>query len=110
MNYEIGQDNLRRTAAIVDAQGRPITVTKLPMPSAVEFEGVRLPASYANFYIANSSVLVPTFRDKKDELVLETFRGLFPKRKIVGIDCYDLVLGLGTLHCLTQQQPARGAI
>jgi agmatine deiminase len=109
-NYEIGQDNLRRTAGIVDAQGRPVAVTKLPMPSAVEFEGVRLPASYANFYIANTAVMVPTFRDRKDEQVLETFRGLFPNRKVVGIDCFDLVLGLGTLHCLTQQQPARRAI
>lgn len=109
-NFEIGQDNLRRAQGIVDAQGRKIEIVALPMPGPVEYEGLRLPASYANFYIANKSVLVPTFRDRNDAGVLEMFKTLFPGRRVVGIDCYDLVLGLGTLHCLTQQQPARGAL
>ena len=76
------------------------------MPRPVLFEGQRLPASYANFYIANSIVLVPTFNDPADRIALDILAGLFPDRQVVGIHCVDLVLGLGTLHCLSQQQPA----
>jgi agmatine deiminase len=81
-------------------------VETVPMPEPVFFDGQRLPASYANFYIANGLVLVPTFNDPKDRLALNKIAELFPDRKIVGIAARDLVLGLGTLHCMTQQQPA----
>jgi agmatine deiminase len=76
------------------------------MPRPLIFAGQRLPASYANFYIANGLVLVPTFNDPNDRVALHTLAKLFPDRQIVGIHCRDLVLGLGTLHCMTQQQPA----
>jgi agmatine deiminase len=76
------------------------------MPEPVIFAGQRLPASYANFYIANGLVLVPTFTDKNDRVALNTLQKLFPDREVVGIPCRDLVLGLGTLHCMTMQQPA----
>jgi len=72
----------------------------------VYFDGQRLPASYANFYIANRLVIVPTFTDPQDRAALNTIASLFPSREVVGIPCRDLVLGLGTLHCMTQQQPA----
>jgi len=78
----------------------------LPMPKKMVREGQRLPASYANFYIANSCVLVPTFADPADELALPILRDCFPNRRVVGIDCRELIWGLGTFHCLTQQQPA----
>ena len=76
------------------------------MPAPVVFHGRRLPASYANFYIANSLVLVPTFNDPNDRIALNTIAACFPTRQVVGIHSVDLVWGLGTLHCLTQQQPA----
>jgi len=78
------------------------------MPKALYFDGQRLPASYANFYIANGLVLVPTFNDENDRVALNKLSELFPDRKVVGIACRDLVLGLGTIHCMTQQQPAGG--
>ena len=78
----------------------------LPYPRAVVMDGQRLPASYANFYIANGVVLVPTFNDPADRIALETLARLMPRRRVVGIHAVDLVWGLGTLHCLTQQQPA----
>jgi len=82
-------------------------IVTLPMPEPVYFDGQRLPASYANFYIANETVLVPVFNDPNDRAALNTLADLFPGRKVVGIYCGDLVLGLGTLHCMTQQQPQR---
>jgi agmatine deiminase len=75
------------------------------MPAPVIFDGQRLPASYANFYIANAKVLVPTFNDPDDRIALNILQDLFPKRKVIGIHSLDLVWGLGTLHCMTQQQP-----
>ncbi|MDX1565771.1 MAG: agmatine deiminase family protein, partial [Phycisphaeraceae bacterium] len=81
-------------------------VVDLPMPAPLFFEGERLPASYANFYIANEVVLVPTFNDPADRRALGILSELFPGRKVLGIHAVDLVLGLGTLHCLTQQEPA----
>ena len=78
------------------------------MPKPVYFDGQRLPASYANFYIANGLVMVPTFNDANDRVALNTLAKLFPGREVVGIPCRDLVLGLGTLHCMTQQEPAAG--
>src|SRR5581483_129219 len=88
-----------------DQDGRPLNVVELPMPAPVFFRGLRLPASYANFYIANGLVLVPTFNDRNDRVALEILAGCFPDREVVGIHCRDLVWGLGTLHCMTQQQP-----
>jgi agmatine deiminase len=83
-----------------------LEVVTLPMPKKMVREGLRLPASYANFYIANTCVLVPTFADSADEIALSVLRECFPTRRVVGIDCRELIWGLGTFHCLTQQQPA----
>jgi agmatine deiminase len=94
---------------MTDEAGRPLEVVPLPMPAPVLFEGQRLPASYANFYIANDQVLVPTFNDPQDRRALGVLAELFPGRTVVGIHAVDLVWGLGTLHCLTQQQPAGNA-
>ena len=80
-------------------------VVPLPMPRPLYFDGTRLPASYANFYIGNRVVLVPTFNDPRDRIALAILAELFPDREVIGIHSVDLVLGLGTLHCLTQQQP-----
>jgi agmatine deiminase len=99
-NHARSADNLRRLEL-----ARGLRVVKLPFPRAVMMEGQRLPASYANFYIANGTVIVPTFNDPNDRVALNTLAELFPSREIVGINCIDLVWGLGTLHCLTQQQP-----
>ena len=105
-NFEPLQDNLRLLRKMTDQDGKPLRVVPLPMPEPVFFAGQRLPASYANFYIANRLVLVPTFNDKNDRLALNTLGKLFPDREVVGIHAVDLVLGLGTLHCMTQQQIA----
>src|SRR5205823_5227592 len=86
----------------------PLRVVKLPMPAPLVFDGRRLPASYANFYIANALVLVPTFNDPNDRVALNTLARLFPDREVVGIHAVELVWGLGTLHCMTQQQPVWG--
>jgi agmatine deiminase len=104
-NFEPLQDNLERLRGMTDLQGKPLRIVELPMPSPVYFQGQRLPASYANFYIANDRVLVPTFNDANDRHALDTLAGLFPERQVIGIHAVDLVWGLGTLHCLTQQQP-----
>jgi len=101
VNHEPLKDNLGRLRARKD-----LRVATLPMPEPVYFAGQRLPASYANFYVANGLVLVPTFMDPNDAAALRTLQRLFPDRAVVGIACRDLVLGLGTLHCMTQQQPA----
>lgn len=106
-NYAALQDNLERLKKMKDQDGRPLQVETLPMPKAVEFAGQRLPASYANFYIANGLVIVPTFNDANDCVALNTLAKVFPGREVVGIHCRDLVLGLGTLHCMTQQETAR---
>jgi agmatine deiminase len=92
-----------------DAKGRRLEVATLPMPEPVTYGGVQLPASYANFYIANDVVLVPTFNDEKDRAALGILSELFVGRRVIGIHARDLVLGLGTLHCSTQQEPAAGA-
>jgi agmatine deiminase len=106
VNYEPLQENLARLREMKDQGGRPLRIETLPMPQPVFFDGQRLPASYANFYIANGTVVVPTFNDANDRIALETLAALFPGRAVIGIACRDLVLGLGTLHCMTQQQPA----
>ena len=105
VNYEPLQDNLRRLRSMTDLDGRPLEVAPLPVPAPLTFRGQRLPASYANFYIANDRVLVPTFNDPNDRRALNTLAELFPDRTVVGIHAVDLVWGFGTLHCLTQQQP-----
>ncbi|MBX9929228.1 MAG: agmatine deiminase family protein [Gemmatimonadaceae bacterium] len=105
-NHRRSADNLRRLKGATDAWGEPIRVITLPYPRAVVMDGQRLPASYANFYIANGSVLVPTFNDANDRVALNTLAECFPDREIVGIHAVDLVWGLGTVHCLSQQQPA----
>ena len=104
-NYAPLRENLVRLQKMKDQDGRALRVETLPMPSPMHFEGQRLPASYANFYIANKIVLVPTFNDPNDRIALETLARLFPARQVIGIACRDLVLGLGTIHCMTQQQP-----
>ncbi len=104
-NYEPLQENLRRLRAM-KISGHPLEIIELPMPRRMVREDLVLPASYANFYIANSVVLVPTYADPNDQKVLETLSGLFPDRRVIGIDCRELIWGLGAFHCLTQQQPA----
>jgi agmatine deiminase len=105
-NHAICSDALARLRAARDAAGRTLDVVELPMPKPLVFSGQRLPASYANFYIGNSKVIVPTFNDAADRLALEILAECFPGREVVGIHAVDLVWGLGTLHCMTQQQPA----
>jgi agmatine deiminase len=107
-NYAPLVENLELLRAARDANGRPFDVVTIPLPRPVIFDGQRLPASYLNFYIANRLVLVPTFNDPNDRVALATLAALFPDREVTGIYCGDLVLGLGTLHCMTMQQPAAG--
>jgi agmatine deiminase len=95
---------LAENEAILKSAG--LRVVRLPMPRPLVFDGQRLPASYANFYIANGLVLVPTFNDPHDRMALNTLARLFPDREVCGINCTELILGLGALHCMTQQQPA----
>jgi agmatine deiminase len=106
-NYGPLQENLNRLRAMRDQDGRPLRIVELPMPGAVEYEGQRLPASYANFYIANEVVLLPTYRNhKNDTAALKILQELFTDRRVIGIDSSNLIWGLGSFHCLTQQQPA----
>jgi len=104
-NYGPLQKNLARLRAM-KIGNCPIDIITLPMPKKIVREGLRLPATYANFYIANSCVLVPTFTDRADQTALSILRECFPNRRIIGIDCRELIWGLGAFHCLTQQQPA----
>jgi len=105
-NYRPLSENWERIQDLRLEDGAKPNIVPLPMPAPVHFDGYRLPASYANFYIANAAVLVPTFNDPKDRIALGTLAELFPDRAVVGIHAVDLVLGFGTLHCLSQQQPA----
>ena len=104
-NYQPLQENLARLSKM-KIDERQIQIIALPMPKKVVRERLRLPASYANFYVANTCVLVPTFADPADETALSILRKVFPTRRVIGIDCRELIWGLGTFHCLTQQQPA----
>jgi agmatine deiminase len=104
-NHRRSIDNLRRLETATTAAG-DLRIVTLPFPRAVTMNGERLPASYANFYVANGVVLVPTFNDPNDRTALNTLAELMPTRQVVGIHAVDLVWGLGTLHCLTQQEPA----
>jgi len=105
-NFAPLQENLALLKKMKDQDGRALQVETIPMPAPVYFDGQRLPASYANFYIANKIVLVPTFNDANDRIAMNTLARFFPSREIAGIACRDLVLGLGTIHCMTQQQPS----
>ncbi len=106
VNYKPLKENLALLREMRDQDGSALRVETLPMPQPVFFHGQRLPASYANFYIANRLVLVPTFNDANDRIALNKIAELFPDREVIGIASTDLVLGLGTLHCMAQQQPA----
>ena len=105
-NYILLKENLEELKAMRLLNGESLNIIQLPMPSPVIHEDTRLPASYANFYIANAAVIVPTFRDANDEIALDIIRGAFPDRKVVGIDSTDIIWGLGSFHCLSQQEPA----
>ncbi|MDE1162607.1 MAG: agmatine deiminase family protein [Acidobacteriaceae bacterium] len=105
-NHEPLAENLDRLKSARNLSKRPFEIKTLPMPAPVVFEGERLPASYANFYIANGLVIVPTFNDPNDRIALNTLAECFPKHKVTGINCTDLIWGLGALHCLSQQEPA----
>jgi agmatine deiminase len=105
-NYRPLAENWERVADFRLENGSKPEVVPLPMPAPLFFDGYRLPASYANFYICNAGVLVPTFNDPQDRVALGILGELFRDRPVVGIHAVDLVLGFGTLHCLTQQQPA----
>ena len=104
-NYSILQDNLRLLEKMRLVDGSPLNIVPLPMPSPIIFEDQPLPASYANFYIANQKVIVPTFEDKNDDKALAIIQSCFPDRKVVGINSRDLIWGLGSFHCLSQQEP-----
>lgn len=104
-NFEPLRDNLERLKSMKDQDGQPFRIITLSMPAPVHFDGQRLPASYANFYIANRTVLVPTYRCANDSRAIGILQGLFPNRRVVGIDCTEMVWGLGAIHCATQQQP-----
>lgn len=105
-NYEALRENIRRLRDATTEDGKPLATIDLPMPGPVYFEGRRLPASYANFYIANGIVLVPVFNDPNDRVALDILADIFPDREVVGIYCGDLIWGFGAIHCMTQQQPA----
>jgi agmatine deiminase len=100
------KENLKRLTAARTSDGKQFTVIELPMPRPVIFRQQRLPASYANFYVANGLVLAPTFHDPNDRVALNTLAEVFPGREVIGIHSVDLIWGLGALHCMTQQQPA----
>lgn len=108
-NYRALAENRERLAGMRVEDGSPIEIVDLPMPAPLVFDGVRLPASYANFYIANDAVLVPTFNDPRDRTAVGILAECFSDRPVVGIHAVDLVWGLGTIHCLTQQEPAVSA-
>jgi agmatine deiminase len=105
-NYHVLQENLRRLQLMTDVAGRPLTVLTIPMPPPVVYQGQRLPASHANWYVANSVILLPTYGGPSDARTTEVLQRCYPDRQVVGIDCTDVIWGLGAWHCLTQQVPA----
>jgi agmatine deiminase len=106
-NHTVLEANLASLRGLRDEDGQPLEVVELPMPSnRLEHQGHRLPASYANFLIVNGGVLMPVFDDPRDNEAAALLGSLFPGRKIVPVDCRDLIIGLGSVHCLSQQQPA----
>lgn len=105
-NYQLLQDNLKQLKTLRLLNNKPLNIVELPMPDPVIYDDMRLPASYANFYIANKSVIVPTFRCKKDDVALRIIQDCFKDREVVGIDSTDIIWGLGSFHCLSQQEPS----
>ena len=105
-NFRPLRDNFDRLRKMKNPEGQPFKIVTIPMPRPLYFEKMRLPASYANFYIGNEVVLAPVFEDPKDGEALEILKGVFPNRRIVGIDSRELLIGLGGVHCVTQQQPS----
>lgn len=106
-NYEVLQDNLKRLRKLKDQDGRPFEIVEIPMPGVVEHDGQRLPATYVNFYFVNGALLVPTYRNKaSDKQALKILQRHLPDHEVIGIDCVELIWGLGAIHCLTQQQPS----
>lgn len=104
-NYHILQENLSQLKTMRLLNGKQLDIVELPMPDPVIYEDQRLPASYANFYIANSAVVVPTYRCANDDRALNILQGCFPDRKVIGVDSTDIIWGLGSFHCLSQQEP-----
>ncbi len=105
-NYALLQENLHRLRTMKDESGRALRIVELPMPGRIEYDGQRLPASYANFYIANGIVLVPTYRSPNDPRALGILQREFPDRRVIGVDSTELIWGLGSFHCISQQEPA----
>ena len=104
-SYTLLKHNLKQLQSMRLLDDRQLNIVELPMPEPVIYEDQRLPASYANFYIANAAVVVPTFRSKNDQKALDILQGCFTDRKVVGIDSTDIIWGLGSFHCLSQQEP-----
>jgi agmatine deiminase len=105
-NYQILQDNLTRLRLMRDEQGQLLRIVELPMPGVIEHRGQRLPASYANFYMANGIVLVPTYRHSNDDKAIQILQRELPNHRVIGIDSTELIWGLGSFHCITQQEPS----
>ena len=105
-NYSILQDNLAQLKQMRLLNGKQLNIVELPMPADVIYEDQMLPASYANFYISNGHIIVPTFRCNKDDKAMQIIQSCFPTRQVVGIDSTDIIWGLGSFHCLSQQEPA----
>jgi len=105
-NYELLQHNLKQLKEMRLLNGKQLNIVELPMPNALLYEDQRLPCSYANFYIANKSVIVPVFRSRNDDKALQIIQDCFPTRRVIGIDSTEIIWGLGSFHCLSQQEPA----
>src|SRR5690606_19262790 len=105
-NYELLQKNLKQLKLMRLLNGKQLNIVELPMPEAIVYDDMRLPASYANFYIANKSVIVPTFRCKQDDKALQILQDCFTDREVIEIDSTEIIWGLGSFHCLSQQEPA----
>jgi agmatine deiminase len=106
-NYAVLRENRARLDRARDQDGRPFTIVDLPMPKPIVHDGQRLPATYVNFLFVNGALLVPTYRDRRhDRRAIETLQMLLPDRVVIGIDCTEIIWGLGAIHCLTQQMPA----
>jgi len=106
-NYRPLRENLEILQGLELEDGGKIEIVPLPMPSPLFFDGERLPATYANFYVSNDKILVPVYNDPKDREALGVLSELFPARHVVGIDCIDLVWGFGAIHCMTKEEPLR---
>ena len=105
-NFDLLQKNLKELTAMRLANGKQLNIVELPMPADVVYEGQLLPASYANFYISNGHIIVPTYQCKQDDQAMQIIQSCFPTREVVGIDSTDIIWGLGSFHCLSQQEPS----